>query len=186
MDLNVVVEDAEEQLRCKAAERQHRVRTILAPETALVRGDALRLTQVVSNLLSNSIRYTNVGGEIDISVSRIGSEMCIEVADDGEGIAPELMPNLFVPFAQEARSADRANGGLGLGLPLVKALVDAHGGRIEVLSEGRGKAANFGFFFSPPDPERTQLLLMVLGGTGTSMWCPESGSNRHGLAAEGF
>ena len=103
----------------------------------------MRLTQIVSNLLCNSIRYTPAGGAIDITVSKQEGEVWVEVADSGEGIAPELMPNLFVPFAQECRSADRTNSGLGLGLPLVKSLVDAHGGRIEVASEGRGMGSLF-------------------------------------------
>ncbi|MFL6592278.1 MAG: ATP-binding protein [Luteimonas sp.] len=149
VDLNTVVHGAVEQLRCKAADRRHEVRLLLAPGTAIVRGDAVRLTQVVSNLLSNAIRYTPVGGELGISVYATGGETCVEVVDNGDGIAPELIPDLFIPFAQGARSADRANGGLGLGLPLVKALVDAHGGRIDILSEGVGRGSRFRVFLPP-------------------------------------
>jgi PAS domain S-box-containing protein len=142
IDANVVAEDAIEQMRAKANDCQHQLRVISTNGPALVNGDAVRLTQMISNLLSNSIRYTPRGGEIKVSVTNTGSEVCVEVSDNGDGISAELMPNLFVPFAQENRSAERA-GGLGIGLPLVKGIVDAHGGTIEVTSEGKGQGSRF-------------------------------------------
>lgn len=142
VDVNGVVQGAVDQMRSKASERAHALNVTLPEAPALVNGDATRLTQVISNLLLNAIRYTPRGGKIEVSVTQCGSHVRLEVADNGEGIAPELMPNLFVQFAQEKRSADRASG-LGIGLPLVKALVDAHAGRIEVISEGPGQGSKF-------------------------------------------
>ena len=143
IDVNTVVLDAVEQLRGKADERGHDVTIRLAPGCATVHGDGHRLTQVVSNLFANSIRYTAPGGKIGITVARCDDGIRVDVVDDGEGIAAELMPQLFVPFSQQVRSADRAHGGLGLGLALVKSLVEAHGGRIEVDSAGRGAGSRF-------------------------------------------
>ena len=143
IDVNTVVLDAVEQLRGKADERGHDVTIRLAPGCATVHGDGHRLTQVVSNLFANAIRYTAPGGKIGITVARCDDGIRVDVVDDGEGIAAELMPHLFVPFSQQVRSADRAHGGLGLGLALVKSLVEAHGGRIEVDSAGRGAGSRF-------------------------------------------
>ena len=142
VDVNVAVQRAVDQTRTKAIECGHEIRTILSDTPATVNGDVIRLTQMVSNLLSNSIRYTPRGGNIQVSVAKVGNEIRMEVSDNGQGISPELMPDLFVPFAQGERSADRTSG-LGIGLPLVKALVDAHGGRIEVASEGRDQGSQF-------------------------------------------
>jgi len=142
VDMNAVVRAAADQMRNKASERGHVLHVALPEAPALVNGDATRLTQVTSNLLSNAICYTPQGGAIEVSVAQCGSHVRLEVADTGEGIAPELMPKLFVQFAQGKRSADRT-GGLGIGLPLVKALVDAHAGRIQVISEGPGQGSRF-------------------------------------------
>jgi signal transduction histidine kinase len=143
VDANAAVQRAVEQLQGKANERRHDVRVVLAPAPAVVRGDAHRLTQIVSNLFANAIRYTPPGGTIGITVTAAGGEVRIDVVDDGEGIAPELLPNLVVPFAHEARSVHRTEGGLGLGLPIVKSLVEAHGGRLEIESAGRGAGSRF-------------------------------------------
>ena len=106
-------------------------------------GDRVRMTQVIGNLLANAIRYTPPGGVIRTSVSLAPGELLLEVADNGIGISPELMPDLFEMFAQANPSANRGDGGLGLGLPLVKALVEAHGGAIVPASDGVGKGSRF-------------------------------------------
>jgi PAS domain S-box-containing protein len=150
VDLNLVLLEAVEQVRSKASERDHDVRTTVMPSPANVSGDRVRLTQAMTNLLSNAIRYTPRGGVIEAAVGSCDGDIRVDVSDNGDGIAPELMPNLFEQFAQEKRSVDRG-GGLGVGLPLVKALMDAHGGRIEVFSEGRGKGSRFSLYL-PADP----------------------------------
>jgi signal transduction histidine kinase len=146
VDLNLVMREAVEQVRPKASERGHDVRSIAMDVHAYVVGDRHRVRQAITNLLSNAIRYTPRGGVIEVEIARCGEDIRVDVSDNGEGIAPELMPNLFEQFAQEKRSADRG-GGLGVGLPLVKALMDAHGGRIQVVSEGRGKGSRFSLLF---------------------------------------
>jgi len=143
VDLDAIVQAAVEQLRPQAQARDHAVTTQLAEGIVVVQGDALRLTQVVTNLLSNAIRYTPVGGRIGITVSRDNAMARIDVEDNGDGIAADLMPDLFVPFVQGQRATDREHGGLGIGLALVKRLVDAHGGRIDVASEGPGRGSRF-------------------------------------------
>ncbi|BCT91659.1 hypothetical protein LYSHEL_06830 [Lysobacter helvus] len=143
VDLNAIVEGAVEQLRPSAAARDHAVVTHLADRDVVVDGDGVRLTQVVTNLLSNAIRYTPVGGSIRITVSRDNARARIDIEDNGEGIAPELLPELFEPFVQAHRATDREHGGLGIGLTLVKRLVEAHGGEVEVASEGLGRGSRF-------------------------------------------
>ena len=101
--------------------------------------DVLRLSQVISNLLINAGKYTERAGRITLTAGREGKEVVIRVKDTGIGIAPELLPRIFDLFTQEARSLDRSQGGLGLGLTVVKRMVELHGGTVTALSEGLGK-----------------------------------------------
>jgi CheY-like chemotaxis protein len=109
----------------------------------LLDGDHARLVQVVSNLLTNAARYTPPGGRIEVSAQRDANEIRIEVSDDGKGIEPELTSRIFDLFVQGKRSADRAEGGLGIGLAIVKNLVAVHGGTVAVTSGGEGKGSRF-------------------------------------------
>lgn len=108
-----------------------------------VDGDEVRLTQVVTNLLNNAIKYTPTGGEIHIEVSDDEHHVTIQVADNGIGIDPEFVPELFTMFAQASRSLDRSQGGLGIGLTLVKQIVDLHGGTVSASSNGREAGSTF-------------------------------------------
>lgn len=108
-----------------------------------VKGSDARLQQIVWNLLSNAIKFTPTGGRIDISLDSTDSQAVITVTDTGKGIQPEFIPHLFESFRQEDTSITRQHGGLGLGLSIVKYLVDAHGGTITASSEGEGKGATF-------------------------------------------
>ncbi len=105
--------------------------------------DATRISQVISNLLQNACKFTDSGGHVTVSATREDGLAVIRVADDGMGIAPELLPRLFHPFTQADQSLDRGRGGLGLGLALVKGLVEQHGGTVEARSGGPGRGAEF-------------------------------------------
>jgi signal transduction histidine kinase len=127
-------------------QRNHDLSLDVAQERLWVDGDPVRLAQVVANLLTNAARYTEPGGKIVVSARREGSErqggdIVIRVKDNGSGISPDLLPRIFDLFIQGHRSSDRAQGGLGLGLALVKNLVVLHGGSAVALSDGPGKGS---------------------------------------------
>ncbi|HET9620603.1 MAG TPA: ATP-binding protein [Kofleriaceae bacterium] len=113
------------------------------PHALAVAGDESRLVQVFANLLTNAARYTPAGGQIVLAVRLEAAEVVTEVRDNGAGIAPELLPRIFEPFVQGHQDSARSQGGLGIGLSLVRSLVDLHAGRIEVQSAGRGAGSRF-------------------------------------------
>ena len=123
-------------------ERGHRLSLDLAEEL-VVDADIHRLVQVIANLLTNAAKYTPDGGHIALAVHGDGSHARITVHDNGVGIPPELLPHVFDMFVQGERSPDRAEGGLGLGLAVVKNLVERHGGRVAAESEGPGRGSTF-------------------------------------------
>jgi signal transduction histidine kinase len=108
-----------------------------------VEGDLIRLTQALSNLLNNAVKYTEAGGRIKVTVSREENLVAIRVQDSGVGISPELLPRLFNLFTQAATTTDRAQGGLGIGLALVRRLVEMHGGTVAAHSEGENRGSEF-------------------------------------------
>jgi len=112
-------------------------------EPIFVDGDATRLAQVVSNLLTNSAKYTHQGRQIRLSVRRDGEAVTVSVADDGIGIPPAMLDKVFVMFTQVDRALEKTTGGLGIGLSLVKGLVEMHGGTIVAKSEGEGRGSEF-------------------------------------------
>jgi signal transduction histidine kinase/ActR/RegA family two-component response regulator len=123
-------------------ERVHRVYSH-APAGLAVLGDEQRLSQVLTNLLTNAAKYTEPGGRIDVNARRIGDQVEIDVRDNGVGISTELLPRVFELFTQGYRAPDRSGGGLGLGLAIVRMLVEMHGGQVAVLSPGRGQGSVF-------------------------------------------
>lgn len=125
-----------------AGRTQHlRLQVDLAP--APVSGDETRLEQVIANLLDNAAKYTPDGRAVRLCVAHDGAEAVLTIEDDGSGIAAELLPHVFDPFSQAERTLDRSQGGLGLGLTVVRGLVELHGGRVEAHSAGPGRGARF-------------------------------------------
>jgi PAS domain S-box-containing protein len=138
VDLAIVIERAVETVLPAAKAKQIRLRTILDPGAGPVSGDAQRLQQVVWNLLSNSIKFTPRGGNVEVRLERVDSHVELVVRDTGIGIAPDFLPHVFELFRQADSSPSRQYGGLGLGLALAKHLVELHGGAIEASSPGSG------------------------------------------------
>jgi signal transduction histidine kinase len=143
VSLAVIIEHALDTVRPMADEKGIRIDTALAPVALVVSGDAVRLEQVVWNLLSNAVRFTPAGGRVDVRLERAGAQARIIVQDSGKGIAPDFLPRVFEPFRQAAHGASRREGGLGLGLAIVRHLVEQHGGRVTAYSDGEGKGATF-------------------------------------------
>jgi CheY-like chemotaxis protein/anti-sigma regulatory factor (Ser/Thr protein kinase) len=108
-----------------------------------VRGDFARLQQIVCNLLSNAIKFTDAGGHVEVCLARRNGEVEISVSDSGQGIKPEFLPLVFDRFRQEDGSISRRHGGLGLGLAIVRHLVELHAGSVDAQSAGEGKGAKF-------------------------------------------
>ncbi|HEX8478126.1 MAG TPA: ATP-binding protein, partial [Telluria sp.] len=143
LDAKKIVIDAVEQVRPLIEARRHRLAIHTPPEEAFVRGDIKRLVQVMANLLNNAAKYTPEGGEIVLALEVDGSHVKLAISDNGMGIAPALQPTVFDLFTQADRASDRSQGGLGIGLALVKSLVALHGGHITVHSEGAGRGSRF-------------------------------------------
>jgi PAS domain S-box-containing protein len=143
VDLAAVIGEAIASVQLAADQRQIAIRTILNPAFGGIRGDRKRLQQIVWNLLSNAIKFTAKGGKIIITLTRINSHVEITVADNGKGIAPDFLPFVFERFRQADAATTRQHGGLGIGLTLVKQLVEMHGGSVHAESPGLGQGATF-------------------------------------------
>ena len=134
LEPNDIVHHAVETVRPVMDARRHTLTVSLSQQPMWLNADAARLEQVVVNLLDNAVKYTADGGQIWLTVEQEGDECVLRVRDTGVGIAPELLPHVFDTFTQGERSPDRAQGGLGIGLALVRGIVEAHQGRVEVSS----------------------------------------------------
>ena len=143
VDLIYIVNAAIDSIRPAAEAKGIRLQTLLDPAAGPISGDADRLQQIVWNLLSNAVKFTPKGGRIQVKVQRIDSHVEIVVSDSGVGITKEFLPYVFDRFRQENASTTRIHGGLGLGLSIVRQLVDLHGGSVGVQSEGEGTGATF-------------------------------------------
>jgi signal transduction histidine kinase/ActR/RegA family two-component response regulator len=143
VDLRAVVEEALTAVRPAAESKGIRLLSMLDPRAGPATGDATRLQQIVWNLVMNAVKFTPKGGRIQVYLQRINSHVEIVVSDSGSGIAPDVLPFIFERFRQADSSSTRAHGGLGLGLALVKHLVELHGGTVVAQSEGDGKGATF-------------------------------------------
>jgi PAS domain S-box-containing protein len=143
LDLKLILSGAVEQARPLIEARHHELHIRLSSELVFVKGDKTRLVQVIANLLNNAAKYTPQNGEIELILEIHEGLACVYVRDNGSGIAPTLLPYIFDLFTQGERTPDRAQGGLGLGLSLVKNITALHGGRVAAASEGLGKGSTF-------------------------------------------
>jgi len=142
-DLAKVVRAAVDSLRPQAENKRIALQVDVAAPVAATLGDASRLQQVVWNLLANALKFTPAGGKIDVRLAATETELELMVADDGQGIAPEALPQIFDRFNQAESSFTRSHGGLGLGLAIVRHIVALHGGRVGAESLGPGQGATF-------------------------------------------
>ncbi len=140
LDVHQAMRDAIEQVRPLIETRHHELTLRTSHEPALVRADPKRLVQVLTNLLTNAAKYTSKGGRITIELG-VDDDIC--VSDTGQGMSPELLNRCFDLFVQAERTSERAAGGLGIGLALVRSLVELHGGTVRAESEGRGRGSRF-------------------------------------------
>ena len=130
----------------------HSLTVSLPNEPVFLNADLTRLAQVFSNLLTNSAKYTTTGGRIWLDATRADGDVVVSVRDSGAGIPAEAMPRIFEMFAQVDRNVERESGGLGIGLALVKGLVEMHGGTVRAASEGEGRGSTFTVVLPVADP----------------------------------
>jgi signal transduction histidine kinase/CheY-like chemotaxis protein len=143
LNLVTVIDQAIRAIRMTADSKGIRLRTTFDCSSCVILGDPERLQQVVTNLLTNAIKFTPEGGRIDIRLEQLDNEAQIIVSDTGQGIDPEFLPHMFDRFLQADGSYTRTQGGLGLGLAIVRHLLEMHGGKVHAESEGEGKGATF-------------------------------------------
>jgi signal transduction histidine kinase len=142
VELSAIVEEAVQACTTAGQKREHKIDVVHGKQPAVVHGDPIRLVQVVCNFLNNAIKYTPVGGTIRVEWGSEQGEGFVRVTDNGKGIPSELLPSIFDMFVQE-RTEPSGAGGLGLGLGLVKRLVEMHGGTVRASSRGPGKGSTF-------------------------------------------
>jgi PAS domain S-box-containing protein len=164
VNLVAVIEAAVQTIYPAADAKRITIQTDLNPKVGQIAGDPERLQQVIWNLLSNAVKFTPTSGRVEARLERIDPHICITVSDTGKGISPAFLPYVFDRFRQADASSSRRYGGLGLGLALVKYLVELHGGTIEAFSEGEGNGATFKVMLpvpavsrSPREPETVTL-----------------------------
>jgi signal transduction histidine kinase/CheY-like chemotaxis protein len=143
IDVAIIVAFAVETSRPTIDVRHHRLSIVLPPGPVIVEADSLRMAQVLSNLLNNAAKYSKSGGQIRLTVAVEGSEVVFRVRDKGIGIPAEMLAQIFDLFAQVDQSLDHSQGGLGLGLTLVRSLVEMHGGSVSAHSDGLGLGSEF-------------------------------------------
>lgn len=146
VDVSDIIASAVEQVKPLLESRSQHLELMLGPASALVRGDRTRLVQVIANLLNNAAKYTGQGGHVSVKVEVTEHTVSIAVTDTGIGISSQLLPQVFELFTQAERTPDRSQGGLGLGLALVRSLTALHNGTVSVESPGVGRGSTFRVF----------------------------------------
>lgn len=143
VDLAEVMQSAIETAHPHIDQSRHTLDVSLPTDSIVLEGDAVRLAQVFANLLNNASKYTEPGGRLSLAAERHGNEVEVVVRDNGIGIPSEMLPRVFDMFTQADSSLEKSHGGLGIGLTIVKRLVELHGGNVEARSEGRGRGSEF-------------------------------------------
>jgi signal transduction histidine kinase/ActR/RegA family two-component response regulator len=156
VDLASVIHGAIDAVSHAAHAKEITLRPKLDPSVGSIEGDSSRLQQIVWNLLSNAIKFTPAGGVVEVHLERVGAEAHISVNDSGPGIPTEFLPFVFDRFRQGDSAITRKHGGLGLGLAIVRSLVDMHGGTVQASSDGEGKGASFTVKLPLPAGRRPQ------------------------------
>jgi CheY-like chemotaxis protein/two-component sensor histidine kinase len=161
VEVNELVRTAVDMVRPQIEARQHELQVTYPDVSATVLADAVRLVQIVANLLNNAVKYTPASGRIELDVRNLDGNVTITVSDNGIGIAPAMLEKVFDMFSQVARNSGDAHGGLGIGLTLVKGLVVLHNGTVAAHSAGEGHGSQF--VVTLP---RAQRAPAVEGGAG--------------------
>jgi signal transduction histidine kinase len=152
IDLCAIVSQSVQAVELAMVQRSHRVTTAFPSSPLWIQADPVRLQQVFVNLLVNAAKYTSARGSVGISIEQRDGEAIVGVRDSGIGIAAEVLPNVFELFIQADRASRRAAAGLGIGLSLVRSLVESHGGRVTAASAGLGKGSEFTVHLPLPTP----------------------------------
>lgn len=158
VSLTTVIQSAVEVSKPLIEDACHHLAISLPPEPLTFEADPVRLEQIVSNLLNNAAKYTNPAGRIWLTAQRESNNVVISVRDSGIGILPDMLPRIFEMFTQVEHSTSRTHGGLGIGLTLVRSLVEMHGGNVEARSEGPGKGSEFIVRLPLDDNPRTEMV----------------------------
>jgi CheY-like chemotaxis protein len=143
LEIGGLIDQAVETVQSIITEKEHELRIEKPASPIYVHGDRARLAQSLSNVLHNAAKYTEAGGAITLRVAASAEQVELEVRDSGIGIPEQLLPHVFEPFVQSERAIDRAEGGLGIGLSIVKGLIEMHGGTVRAASEGTGCGSTF-------------------------------------------
>ena len=152
VEVGDILDQAVETVQPLLREKRHRLEVQRLPGPVFVLGDRARLIQCAGNLLHNAAKYTEPGGEIRISVRESGAQVSLEVQDNGAGIAPDLLPHVFDLFVQSEETLEYSRGGLGIGLAVVKRLIEMHGGGVQAMSRGEGQGSTFTIHLWRLDP----------------------------------